>query len=95
MSHDIRIPLKRRTLGSRWRGLKHVIDAHLLRERHAIVHVPALDLRAGLEFWVDQGGELRRLDAAGVDALLRSSADDPGFQQDLFCLRPGLGLSHG
>jgi FkbM family methyltransferase len=292
MSHDIRIPLKRRTLGSRWRGLTHFIDAHLLRERHAIVHVPALDLRfkvgsdtifsrsliryggwepensnhivallrghsaglfvdvganfgwftglfsllagerghvvaiepepqnfallsenvrmnalqnvslhavpvgerpkavtmrlahrgnpgrhsidtdgaaqgegmqlvtldellqpwpgriallkidiegyeidalrgatttlarcdrilveyspamlrrfghepaeffeligrAGLEFWVDQGGELRRLDAAGVDALLRSSADDPGFQQDLFCLRPGLGLSYG
>ena len=45
MNHDIRIPPKRRTLGSRWRGLLHGIDAHVLRKRHATVHVPALDLR--------------------------------------------------
>jgi hypothetical protein len=51
--------------------------------------------QAGLAFCVDRGGALQRLDAAGVDALLRSSADDPAFQQDLFCLRPDMGLSHG
>lgn len=50
---------------------------------------------AGLEFHVDRDGGLHRLDAAGVDALLRSSADDPGFQQDLFCLRPDVVQPHG
>jgi len=55
----------------------------------------ALIRAAGLDFCVDRGGELQRLDAAGVDALLRKSSDDAGFQQDLFCLRPDMGLSHG
>jgi FkbM family methyltransferase len=55
----------------------------------------ALIRAAGLEFCVDRGGGLQRLDAAGVDALLHASQDDHDFQQDLFCLRPGLEQSHG